>query len=279
MTVPISYLIFSALIGLIIGSFISMLSWRLPRALFAEELADLQDKQSDLPEESDNHSFRSIFFGRSACPKCNQTLPWYRLIPIVSYLSSTGRCHNCNEKISLRYPLIEIASMLLTVITVWHFGITTTTIYALVFIWVLLTISVIDIEHQLILDILSLPLLWLGLLLSTFNLFTDPVMAIWGAAAGYLILWILFHTFRLLTGKEGMGYGDFKLLAALGAWFGLSAIPQIILIASISSLIIGLAAVILQRRSMQQAIPFGPFLALGGGAYLFLGSELLGGFL
>ncbi|WP_319381701.1 A24 family peptidase [Thiomicrorhabdus sp.] len=262
MTLPVSYLIFSALIGLLIGSFISMLSWRLPRILFAEET-------------DQSLTLKSIFVGRSACPQCQETLPWYRLIPIISYLASGGQCHHCQQKISLRYPLIEISSMLLTTATVWHFGMTQIALFSLIFVWILLTISIIDIEHYLILDILSLPLLWLGLLLNTFDFFTDPVFAIWGAVAGYLILWLLYHGFKLLTGKEGMGYGDFKLLAALGAWFGLAALPQIILIASISSLIIGLLSVWLQRKSIQHEIPFGPFLAIGGIAYLFFGATLM----
>lgn len=252
-------LIFSALIGLIIGSFISMLSWRLPRLLMMEESEQL----------------KSISLGGSKCPNCDVRLPWYRLIPLFSWLWSKGRCHNCNVRISARYPLIEIATAAATTLVMWHFGPTSIGFAALAFTWILITISVIDIEHQLILDNLSLPLLWIGLLLNSQSLFTSPTDAIWGAAIGYMLLWVLFHTFKLLTGKEGMGYGDFKLLAALGAWFGIAAIPQIILVASVASLVIGLGGVLLKLRAYNSPLAFGPFLALGGWITLIAGTNLI----
>ncbi|MDX1347064.1 MAG: A24 family peptidase [Thiomicrorhabdus chilensis] len=252
-------LLFSALIGLIIGSFISMLSWRLPRILMMEESEQL----------------KTISLGGSKCPNCDARLPWYRLIPLFSWVFSKGRCHACKARISMRYPLIELTTAGATTLIVWQFGLTATGLTALAFIWILITISVIDIEHQLILDSLSLPLLWLGLLFNTQTLFTTPTDAIWGAAVGYMILWILFHSFKLLTGKEGMGYGDFKLLAALGAWFGLAAIPQIILIASVSSLLIGVGGVLLKLRDYQSPLAFGPFLALGGAVTLLMGSNIM----
>ncbi|WP_028486368.1 prepilin peptidase [Thiomicrorhabdus chilensis] len=252
-------LLFSALIGLIIGSFISMLSWRLPRILMMEESEQL----------------KTISLGGSKCPNCDARLPWYRLIPLFSWVFSKGRCHACKTRISMRYPLIELTTAGATTLIVWQFGLTATGLAALAFIWILITISVIDIEHQLILDSLSLPLLWLGLLFNTQTLFTTPTDAIWGAAVGYMILWILFHSFKLLTGKEGMGYGDFKLLAALGAWFGLAAIPQIILIASVSSLLIGVGGVLLKLRDYQSPLAFGPFLALGGAVTLLAGSNIM----
>jgi leader peptidase (prepilin peptidase)/N-methyltransferase len=253
------WLLFSALIGLVIGSFISMLSWRLPRLLLME----------------DNDTLKSVSFGGSRCPNCDTRLPWYRLIPLFSWLASRGRCHACKTHISARYPLIELATASATVWIVWHFGITYTAAAALAFTWILITISVIDIEHQLILDSLSLPLLWLGLLINSQHLFTTPVDAIWGAAIGYLLLWALFHTFKWLTGKEGMGYGDFKLLAALGAWFGVAAIAQIILIASVASLVVGLGGVLLKLREYHSPLAFGPFLAIGGWVTLMAGTGFL----
>lgn len=252
-------LLFSALVGLVVGSFISMLSWRLPRLLLQEE--------SDL--------LKNISLGGSKCPNCDARLPWYRLIPLFSWLWSRGRCHHCQTRISSRYPLIELSTAISTVLIVWLFGLDFNGIAALIFTWVLITLSVIDIEHQLILDNLSLPLLWLGLIFNTQQLFTNPTDAIWGAVVGYLLLWTLFHSFKLLTGKEGMGYGDFKLLAALGAWFGLAAIPQIILIASVSSLVIGLGGVLIKKRDYAAPLAFGPFLAIGGWITLIGGSSLI----
>lgn len=251
-------LIFSAVVGLVIGSFISMLSWRLPR------VAELEGDEQ----------LKSISLGGSKCPQCDEVLPWYRLIPLFSWLASGGKCHNCRSKISARYPLIEAATAIGTTLVIWQFGLTPAGYAALAFTWILITISVIDIEHQLILDNLSLPLLWIGLALNTQSVFTTPVEAIWGAIFGYLLLWIVFHSFKLLTGKEGMGYGDFKLLAALGAWFGFIALPQIILIAAVSSIVIGLLGVALKLRTMQTPLAFGPFLAIGGWATLFVGPSI-----
>jgi leader peptidase (prepilin peptidase)/N-methyltransferase len=255
---PLFLSILGGVLGLMVGSFISMLSWRLPRALLNG------DEPASVLWTKD----------RSHCPHCNATLPWYRLIPLFSWLASKGRCHHCQQKISARYPLIELFSALSTAYILWQYGISEMALAALIFNWFLLTISVIDMEHQLILDVLSIPLLWLGLLINTQHLFVSAEEAIWGAALGYVILWLLFHTFRLLTGKEGMGYGDFKLLAALGAWFGLQALPAIILIASLSSIIIGVLAAALKLRSLNAPIAFGPFLALGGWIILFWGSTL-----
>ncbi|WP_373018847.1 A24 family peptidase [Thiomicrorhabdus sp.] len=252
-------LIFSALFGLIIGSFISMLSWRMPRILMMDESEQL----------------KSISLGGSKCPNCDVRLPWFRLIPLFSWLWTKGRCHNCKANISARYPLIEVSTALATTLVMWHFGATTLGFAALIFTWILITISVIDIEHQLILDNLSLPLLWIGLLFNTQGFFTSTSDAIWGAAIGYLLLWVLFHSFKFLTGKEGMGYGDFKLLAALGAWFGLAAIPQIILIASVTSLIIGVGGVLLKLRDYSSPLAFGPFLAIGGWVTLIAGINII----
>ena len=251
-------LLFSALIGLVIGSFISMLTWRMPRILMMEESEQL----------------KAVTFGGSKCPNCDANLPWYRLIPVFSWLWTKGKCHNCKTAISPRYPMIELATAIATVLIMWLYGPTLIGFAALLFTWLLITISVIDIEHQLILDNLSLPLLWLGLLFNTQSLFTSPTDAIWGAILGYMLLWVLFHSFKLITGKEGMGYGDFKLLAALGAWFGVMAIPQIILIASVSSLIIGLGGVLLKLRSYDSPLAFGPFLAIGGWVTLVVGLSL-----
>ncbi len=251
-------LIFSGIIGLLVGSFLSMLTWRLPRLMLAGE----------------EQILKKISLGGSKCPQCDATIPWYRLIPLFSWLLSGGKCHNCDNKISVRYPLIELFTTALTVACIWHFGATIEGIAATLFSWLLITIFVIDFEHQLILDSLSLPLLWLGLLFNTQNLFVTPTDAIIGAAVGYLLLWTVYHLFKILTGKEGMGYGDFKLLAALGAWFGFLALPQIILIAAVSSILISVIGIVLKTRGKDTPLAFGPFLAIGGWATLFLGPSI-----
>jgi len=249
---------FSGILGLVIGSFLSMLTWRLPRLMMLE--GDQQLKE--------------ISIGGSKCPQCDANLPWYRLIPLFSWISTKGKCHNCQAKIPVRYPLIELSTASLTMLCIWHFGLSTEGVAAVIFSWILIAIFVIDLEHQLILDNLSLPLLWLGLLFNSQTLFTSPVDAIWGAAIGYLLLWLVFHAFKILTGKEGMGYGDFKLLAALGAWFGFIALPQIILIAAVASIIITVIGIALKMRTKNAPLAFGPFLALGGWATLFLGPNI-----
>ncbi len=248
------------LIGLIFGSFFSMLSWRWPRKLITEYEGE------DIPPILNLKT-------RSQCPTCQTPLPAHRLIPLLSWLSSRGRCHACGTPISIRYPLIELATALLTVAAIAHFGLTVQGTLAVFFSWLLLLITVIDLEHQLILDALSLPLLWLGLLASSFGMWPiTPQQAIWGAALGYLILWSTYWIFRLLTGKEGMGYGDFKLLAALGAWFGPQAIPGLILVSALSGLIIQLSLRLFGRGQVRFA--FGPYLALAGLLWLYWGPLL-----
>lgn len=248
-----------AFLGLIVGSFISMLTWRLPRNLHL----------------SSEQQFKLISIGRSKCPHCQTPLPWYRLFPLFSWFYSRGKCHNCKTPISIRYPIIEFSTLALTGLAAYLYGATPEGFAIIIFIWFLISITVIDIEHQLILDSLSLPLLWLGLLLNTQTMFTSLSQAVWGAALGYLLLWGLFHIFKLLTHKEGMGYGDFKLLAALGAWLGLEALPQIILIASVGSIVIALILALFKLRKLDKPIPFGPYLAVGGLISLLLGKNLL----
>lgn len=252
-------LLIAALLGLVFGSFISMLSWRLPRIMF-----NPADEQ-----------LKAISLGGSQCPKCETSLKWYQLIPLLSWLFSLGRCQTCKQPISWRYPVIEISAALLAVIAVWQFGFNLNGLIAALFLLWLLTISVIDLEHHLILDNLSLPLLWLGLLLNAFGQFSDPQQAILGAVLGYGVLWLIYQIHFRLTGKQGMGYGDFKLTAALGAWFGVSALPQIIVIAAISSLVIAILLILSRKQAWQSQMAFGPFLAIGGAVQLFVGEQAL----
>lgn len=283
---------FGALFGLIIGSFLSMLSWRLPRLLMAQYAYDVeqefnlqsQETPANAQTESKTHDafynphqsiLSQLSVGGSKCPKCHTRLKWYQLFPVFSWLASKGKCLHCKTPISIRYPAIELFSALSTVLILWQFGLSPVGIAALIFNYLLITICVIDFEHHLILDLMNYPLLWLGLLINTQGVFTSLESAVWGAALGYLLLWVVYHSFKFVTGKEGMGYGDFKMLAALGAWFGLSALPQIILVAALASIAFGLIGMALKVRNYEQPLAFGPFLALGGWATLFLGAQFI----
>lgn len=298
---PLSFaetLIIGSIFGLIIGSFLSMLTWRLPRILIRRYEYELQstNEQLESPEEESNAAaqtvdraneksseekfhpnesiLKQISLGGSYCPSCHNQLKWFQLIPLFSWLWGRGKCMHCQAPISARYPIIEFTTAATTILILWQFGFSDIGLAALLLNYLLITICVIDFEHQLILDNLSLPLLWIGLLINTSGGFVSLELAVWGAVIGYMILWLVYHGFKLLTGKEGMGYGDFKLLAALGAWFGALALPQIILIAAVSSIIIGFIGIALKLRSYDQPLAFGPFLALGGWATLFLGSSI-----
>ena len=207
-------------------------------------------------------------------------------IPVVSYLVLGGKCANCKKKIPARYPIVELATALLSAAVAWRFGFGWESAAAIVLTWVLVTITVIDIDHQLIPDSMSLPLLWMGILLSLWHplagadvLFIEPRIAIIGAAAGYLSLWSVYHLFRLLTGKEGMGYGDFKLLAALGAWLGWQVLPLIILLSAVVGATVGIALILLKQHDKDIPIPFGPYLAAAGWIAMMWGEQIVSAYL
>ncbi len=281
-------IIFGSLFGLIIGSFISMLSWRLPRLLMAQysheiaqemgqeaehNLAD-DNKQNAITYNPEKSILHQLSVGGSKCPHCQTRLKWYQLFPLFSWLASRGKCLHCKTPISARYPLIELFTAVSTVAILWQFELTPIGIAALIFNYTLITISVIDFEHHLILDVINYPFLWLGLLINTQGWFVSLEQAVWGAAIGYLLLWVVFHGFKFVTGKEGMGFGDFKMLAALGAWFGVLALAQIILIAAVASILAGVIGILVKRHSYEQPLAFGPFLAFGGWCTLFFGTSL-----
>jgi leader peptidase (prepilin peptidase) / N-methyltransferase len=245
------------------------------------------DLQPDLqPEqEAEPQSRYNLVVPRSACPKCGARISAAQNIPVVSYLLLNGKCASCGVKISARYPLVELGTAILSALVAWKFGFVWYTAAALLLTWVLIALSVIDIDHQLLPDNMTLPLLWLGLLLSlastsaSLGLPVDPRSSIIGAAAGYMSLWGVYHAFRLLTGKEGMGYGDFKLFAALGAWLGWQMLLPIILIAAFSGAVIGILMIALRGRDRNIPIPFGPYLAAAGWIALLWGDELIASYL
>jgi leader peptidase (prepilin peptidase)/N-methyltransferase len=212
---------------------------------------------------------------RSACPNCGHKITALENIPVISYLLLLrGKCSGCTTANSLRYPLIEALTGLLIGLVSWKFGYTSLTLFAWLFTFALITLTFIDFNTQLLPDDITLPLLWLGLLLNLNNGFADLKSAVIGAMLGYLILWSIYWAFKLVTGKEGMGYGDFKLLAAIGAWFGWQLLPAVILLSSVLGAVIGISLIVFTKRGREIPMPFGPFLAIGGIAALFLGPQL-----
>jgi leader peptidase (prepilin peptidase)/N-methyltransferase len=228
----------------------------------------------------------NLLVPRSRCPKCNAEITALQNIPVVSWLLLGGRCAGCGAPISVRYPIVEIATAALSAAVAMHFGWHWQTFATLLFTWSLVALTVIDLDHTLLPDVITVPLLWLGLLLSLFwhpglatPAPTDPSSAILGAVGGYLILWTVYWAFKLVTGKEGMGYGDFKLLGALGAWMGWQMLPLILLLSALAGAVIGIALILLRGRDRNVPIPFGPYLAAAGWIALLWGPQIVGGYL
>lgn len=262
-------------LGLLVGSFLNVVILRLPRMMeqaWRQECAVLAGDGTDTPEPS--HPRLTLSSPPSTCPACGHRIKAYENIPILSYLLLRGRCSGCGAGISPRYPIVEGVTALLTLIVVLHFGLTWQTPAALALTWALIALTLIDYDTQLLPDSITLPLLWLGLVLSLFDVFADSHSSIIGAAAGYLSLWLVFHLFRLLTGKEGMGYGDFKLLALFGAWFGWQFLPQIILLSAVTGAVLGTALILTGRHQQGTPLPFGPFLATAGWICLVWGQQI-----
>ena len=261
----------SVIFGLMVGSFLNVVIYRLPKIMEQEwhnNCLELQGK--DIPTQQ---KF-TLSKPRSSCPQCGHKIKAFENVPVISYLLLRGRCSACKTPISIRYPLVEILTGTLIGLTSWQFGYTTATLFAWVFVFALIALTFIDFDTQLLPDDITLPLLWLGLLFNLNSGFTDLKSAVIGAMTGYLVLWSVFWLFKLIRGKEGMGYGDFKLLAAIGAWFGWQLLPAVILLSSTLGAIIGIALIVLTKRSKEVPIPFGPFLAIGGIAALFFGQQL-----
>ncbi len=216
---------------------------------------------------------------RSSCPHCGHQLAAVENVPILSYVFLKGRCAACRKPIGLRYPLVEALSGLLSAYTAWRFGFSMVAAGALVFVWALIALTFIDLDTQLLPDNITLPLLWTGLLLNLGGTFTDLQSAVIGAVAGYLVLWSIYWLFKIATGKEGMGFGDFKLLSAIGAWLGWKMLPVVILLSSAVGAIVGIALIVVARRGRNVPIPFGPYLAGGGLIALFWGEHLFNWYL
>ena len=269
---------FSLALGLIVGSFLNVVIYRLPIMLeheWREHCAEFTDQDSaDTPTPHFN-----LLSPRSRCSHCQHPIAAWQNIPIISYILLKGRCANCGVRISSQYPLVELITGLLSVWVVMHFGVSTQALLALLLTWALIALSVIDLKHTLLPDSITLKFLWLGLLISLGGYFTSPTEAIIGAAAGYLSLWLVYQGFKLVTGKEGLGFGDFKLLAMLGAWLGWQALPGIILLSSMVGAIIGLSLIAFKGHDRQIPIPFGPYLAIAGWIYCLYGDTITAAYL
>ncbi|MBU6459922.1 MAG: A24 family peptidase [Proteobacteria bacterium] len=269
---PTLFSIIITISGLLIGSFLNVLIHRLPTMLERQWQQDCQSLlDTPLPQKLPTYN---LLTPGSHCPHCSRPIRILENLPIISFLVLGGKCAGCKKPISKRYPLIELSAALLSFFIAWHFGIGLKTISGLYLAYSLIALTAIDLDRQLLPDFLTLPLLWAGLIFNLGGTFSSIQNAVIGAIAGYLSLWLVFWAFKLLTGKEGMGYGDFKLFSALGAWFGWISLPAILLMASLTGACVGLYLILFKKHSRNNPIPFGPYLAGGGIIFLFFGPEL-----
>ncbi len=260
-----------AVLGLLIGSFLNVVIHRLPIMMQRESENYVAIESGKEPVHTAPYN---LIVPRSACPHCQHQISALENIPVISYLMIGGKCRGCKAPISKRYPIIEAITGLLSGYMVWHFGSGIAGMGAVVFVWFLIAMTFIDTDTQLLPDDLTLPLMWGGLLINLYGTFTSLDNAVIGAIAGYLSLWSVYWTFKLVTGKEGMGYGDFKLLAALGAWMGWAMLPLIILLSSAVGAVIGISMMVLGKLGKGKPIPFGPYLAIAGLIALLWGQSI-----
>lgn len=271
---PILWLAVALILGLLVGSFLNVVIHRLPIML---EQGWRRDCQELLEIATDpNPAVYNLITPRSACPHCHSPIKAWQNIPVISWLWLRGRCRQCQQKISVQYPLIELASGLLTLFAAWYFGVCATAIAAWIFGWMLLAAAVIDLKTSLLPDNLTLPLMWLGILLALTGFGTTVTLenAVLGAIAGYLVLWSIYWLFKLITGREGMGYGDFKLLAALGAWLGWQQLPIILLLSAGVGAVVGIGMILFLEHDKRVPIPFGPYLASAGLLSYYFGDSV-----
>jgi leader peptidase (prepilin peptidase) / N-methyltransferase len=270
-TVPTAFVSACLVLGLMVGSFLNVVIHRLPKMM---ELSWKQQCAELHGEEPAPRASYNLMVPRSACPHCNHVISAWENIPVISYVLLRGKCKGCGAAISPRYPIIEAISGILSAYAAAHFGFGLAVTGALLLIWALLALTAIDFDTQLLPDNITLPLLWTGLIFNLFGIFTHLPDAVLGAAIGYLALWSVYWLFKLVTGKEGMGYGDFKLLAALGAWLGWQMLPLIILLSSLVGAVVGITLIVVLKHGRNIPIPFGPYLAGGGLIALFWGQTL-----
>lgn len=269
---PEVFIALSGVFGLMIGSFLNVVIHRVPKMLEREWREQCAWLQGQVPEETARYN---LLVPASACPQCGHQIRWYENIPVVSWVVLRGRCSECATAISSRYPLVELLTGVLFLFAAGQWGVTPNILWIWLLLAALIALTFIDFDTQLLPDNLTIPLIWSGLLANLWGLFVPLEEALVGAVAGYLSLWSVYHLFRLLTGKEGMGFGDFKLLAALGAWMGWKMLLPIVLVASMAGAVVGISLILLKGQARSKPIPFGPWLALGGLVALFFGKDLL----
>ena len=258
-------------IGLVAGSFLNVIIFRLPKMMEREWNQQCSELRGETTKPLPTFN---LVKPCSECPHCKHKITALESIPIISYLALRGRCSQCNTSISLRYPIMEALTGIMSGFIAWHFGYGFITVAALIFVWSMIALAFIDLDTQLLPDEVTLPLLWIGLLINLGNGFTDISSAVIGAASGYIFLWLIYWCFKIATGKEGMGYGDFKLLAVIGAWFGWKMLPLVILLSSLAGAVIGIGLIIVAKNKRDTPFPFGPYLVGGGLVALFWGDQL-----
>ena len=261
----------AGIIGLLVGSFLNVVIHRIPRMMQRESDNYVASESGKELPHTDKYN---LMLPRSACPHCGHQITALENIPVLSYLALRGKCRGCKAAISVRYPLVEALTGGLSAFLIWHFGSGTAGLASVFFVWLLIAMTFIDADTQLLPDDLTYPLLWSGLLFNLYGTFTSLDSAVIGAMAGYLSLWSIYWLFKLVTGKEGMGYGDFKLLAALGAWMGWTMLPIIILLSSLVGAIVGISMIVFAKMNKSKPIPFGPYLAAAGFIALIWGKTI-----
>ena len=270
------------LLGLMIGSFLNVVAYRLPMMMerdWKRQCVEYLHPDQPPDQSTEGHERFNLIVPRSRCPSCGHTITALENIPVLSWLFLRGKCSACGTRISPRYPVVEFVTALLSAIVAFKLGWDWQMAAALVFTWALIALTLIDFDHKLLPDAITLPLLWLGLLLSLNTVFVDMRASIIGAAAGYLSLWSVYQLFKLLTGKEGMGFGDFKLLAAIGAWLGWQALPVTILLSSLVGAVVGIALILIRGRDRNIPIPFGPYIAAAGWLAMLWGKDITDAYL
>ena len=271
-TSPTVLTIFVAFLGLCVGSFLNVVAYRVPK-MIEQEFADACREQFGVPA-ADDMPHISLSSPPSTCPACGSRIkPWHNL-PVIGWLMLRGKCASCSARISVQYPIVELLTGIFSVVCVWRFGFSPQLAGALILTWALIALTVTDLHTMYLPDNITLPLLWLGLLLSLKPVFADPVSAIAGAAVGYLLLWSIFWLFKLATGKDGMGYGDFKLLGALGAWMGWQLLPQMVLLSAVVGAAVGISLMLVRKAEWTSRIPFGPYIAGAGWIALIWGGQI-----
>jgi len=267
------------ILGLIVGSFLNVVIYRLPVMLKKQWSRDCklflaENGELQLAQDPPVEARYNLLVPRSRCPHCGHQIAAWENIPVISYILLRGKCHDCAAAISIRYPIVEILSAVTALFVAWQFGVGWQSSLAIILSWALISLSFIDYDHQYLPDNITLPFLWLGLLVNMNGLFTDIESAVIGSMAGYLILWSIYKLFKMVTGKEGMGYGDFKLLAMTGAWLGWQMLPAVILISSVVGALFGLTMIIFKQHDKSKPIPFGPYLAIASWIALLWGEQV-----